>query len=233
MNTELAATKPDLATATNPMELWPTCSAKLGLAEIRNLPERLDETMMANLQEVMRFPIPEHEPCPKDFLDRALTGMLANLPRQGKDTASGELMMETYRRKLQKHPKGAIAYLWSESIERLEWFPVIAVCNQFIAEWTAQTQGLKHAKDAAKSRYLREKDLRFRDAMDDLRHRSVDQAKIDAMPQEWKDHAVAQGYLWHLTDGSYLACPSTIGMTEEERAAHRARVDKLREDGLL
>lgn len=189
--------------------------------------------MMDGLEAVISCPIPEQVECPKAYLDQALLGMMAVLPRQGKDAATGAVMVEQYVRKLGKHPKGAIAYLWSTSIDRLRWFPTIAECHEIAGEWVSRAQELKHAKSIAESKIAREKDFRFRDAIDGLRKRTVSQADLDGLEDKWKAYAAEQGYLWRMKDGSYLIRPKTMDMTAEELSAHRERVAKLREDGLL
>lgn len=189
--------------------------------------------MIASLKAVISAPVPEQAPCPSDYLNKALVAMMAVLPRQGKDAVTGALLFDQYARKLGKHPKGAIDYLWSTSIDRLKWFPTIAECNEIAGEWVSRAQELKHAKSIAESKIAREKDLRFRDALDMLRSRKASQEDVDAYPERWKAYAAEQGFLWKLKDGSYLIRPETMDMTVEELEAHRARVAKLREEGLL
>lgn len=222
-----------LAPATSQTGQWLTYSNVWGLKAIRNLPERLDDGMMDQLRAVIACPIPEIEPVKPEYLDKALMAMMAVLPRQGKDATTGAVMIKQYVAKLGKHPKGAIDHLWSKSVDRLKWFPVIAECNEIISEWVSRAQELKHAKDIAQSRLHREKDFRFRDGMDRLRTREVSQDEVDALPERWKAQALEMGYLWKLTDGSYLIRPDTLGMSAEELLAHRERVAKMREDGLL
>lgn len=189
--------------------------------------------MVEKLKAVIACPIPEIEPVTPDYLNKALMAMLAVLPRQGKDAATGAMMVKQYVLKLGKHPKGAIDHLWSASIDKLRWFPTVAECNEIIGEWVSRAQELKHAKSIAESKIAREKDFRFRDALDKLRAREADQADVDAYPERWKAYAAEQGFLWKLRDGSYLIRPETMDMTPEELEAHRARVAKLREEGLL
>ena len=222
-----------LAPVTNQTGQCLTSKGSLGLREIRNLPERLDEAMMDQLRAVIACPIPEIEPVTPDYLNKALMAMLAVLPRQGKDAATGAMMVKQYVLKLGRHPKGAIDHLWSASIDRLKWFPTVAECNEIISEWVSRSQELKHAKSIAESRIAREKDLRFRDAMDKLRAREADQAEVDDYPDQWKAYAAEQGYLWRLKDGSYLIRPDTLGMSEGELLAHRKRVADMKEAGLL
>lgn len=189
--------------------------------------------MMESLNAVISCPIPAVEPVTPEYLDKALLAMLAVLPRQAKDAVTGAAMMKQYVLKLGKHPKGAIDHLWSKSIDRLKWFPTVAECNEIIGEWVSRSQELKHAKSIAESKIAREKDLRFRDAIDGLRKRTISQDDVDAFPDQWKAHAAEQGYLWRLKDGTFLIRPDALGMTEEELTAHRERVAKLKEDGLL
>lgn len=189
--------------------------------------------MMDQLRAVISCPIPEIEPVTPDYLNKALMAMFAVLPRQGKDAATGAIMVKQYVLKLGKHPKAAIDYLWSASVDRLRWFPTVAECNEIIAEWVCRTQELKHAKSIAESRISREKDMRLRDAIDDLRVGRATQEEVDSYPARWKAMAAEQGFLWALKDGTYLIRPDTMNMTPEQLEAHRARVAKLREEGLL
>ena len=223
----------EILPATNQTGQWLTSKDSLGLAQITSLPDRLTDGMMDQLRAVISCPIPEIEAVTPDYLNKAMMAMLAVLPRQGKDAATGAMMIKQYVLKLGKHPKGAIDHLWSASIDRLRWFPTVAECNEIISEWVSRSQELKHAKSIAESKIAREKDLRLRDAIDLLRSGKAVQADVDSYPERWKALAAEQGYLWRLKDGSYLIRPDTMGMTEEELAAHRERVAKLREEGLL
>lgn len=189
--------------------------------------------MMESLRAVISCPVPEQVPCTEEYLSKALMGMAAVLPRQGKDAASGALMMKQYQLKLGKHPKGAIDYLWSKAVDRLQWFPTIAECNSIISEWVSKAQEIGHAKSAAGARLERETSLRFRDAMDVLRFKTATQADVDYLPAAWKKHAVALGRLWELTDGTHIPRPDMFDMTEGEREEYRERLAKLREEGLL
>jgi len=123
-------TETDTATQDSALPLVPASNPKaallrayegLSLREITALPERLDDGMIASLKEVISAPVPEQVPCPSDYLNKALVAMMAVLPRQGKDAVTGALLFDQYARKLGKHPKGAIDYLWSTSIDRLKW----------------------------------------------------------------------------------------------------------------
>lgn len=227
------AAEQTLAPVTNQTGQWLTSSEVWGLKEVTSLPDRLDDGMMDSLRAVISCPIPAVEPVTPEYLDKALLAMLAVLPRQAKDAVTGAAMMKQYVLKLGKHPKGAIDHLWSKSIDRLKWFPTVAECNEIISEWVSRAQELKHAKSIAESKIAREKDLRFRDALDKLRSRKASQEDVDAYPERWKAYAAEQGFLWKLKDGSYLIRPETLDMTMEELEAHRARVAKLREEGLL
>lgn len=188
---------------------------------------------MGQLQAVIDCSAPEHSPCDPEHLNKALMGMMAVLPRQGKDATTGALMVEQYIRKLGNHPKGAIDYLWSKSIDRLKWFPTIAECNEIVAEWMLRAKTIVHAKSIASSKIRHENDLRFRDMVDRLRARQVEQGAVAGLPDAVKRQAVEQGYLWLLKDGTYLIRPDTIDMDDDQKEAHRMRVAKLREDGLL
>lgn len=219
--------------ATSPMVPSSSFSDVISLRTIRNLPARLDDGMITQLQAVIDMPMPEKVPVSSDYVNKALLAMMAVLPRQGKDSTTGALMVDQYCRKLGQYPKGAIDHLWRESVDRLKWFPTVAECKEIIAEWVSQSDMLGHAKSIAASRINRERDFRFRDAMDALKAGTMPQEQVDALPEPWCKMAVEQGYLWNLKDGTYRPRPNTWGMTPEQLEAHRAIVDQLRAEGLL
>ncbi|MCW1985580.1 UNVERIFIED_ORG: hypothetical protein M2348_001312 [Sphingomonas sp. R1F5B] len=185
------------------------------------------------MSEVITAPIPEQAPCSTDYLNKALVAMMAVLPRQGKDATTGAILFDQYARKLAKHSKGAIDYLWSTSIDRLKWFPTVAECNEIIAEWTSRAAEQRHAKDIAGSRIKREKQARFDDAMRALQKGQLSQPEIDALPDKWKRHAVTAGYLWLLKNGEHRARPAFLWMADAQVEEQRALVAQWQEEGLL
>lgn len=227
------ATGQDLITATSQTAQWLSSSAVLGLTEIRSLPERLDDGMIQKLEAVILCPAVQPEPCPAEHLQKALMAMMAVLPRQGKDAATGTVMIKQYLLKLAKHPKGAIDHLWSTSIDRLKWFPTVAECNEIIGEWVSRAAEQRHAKDIASSRIQREKQARFDDAMRALQKGQLNQAEIDALPDRWRLHAETVGHLWLLKNGEYRARPSFLWMTDEQIEEQRVLVAQWQKEGLL
>lgn len=215
------------------MALVPSSSNRWGLNEIMKLPPRLSDDMLASLQSIVNTPVEDPEPCTPEYLSKALMGMDAVLPRQGKDAVTGAVMMKTYTAKLSKFPKGAIAHLWNKSVEQCEWFPTVAECLRMANEWVDGARMLVHARSVAASRINRERDHRFNDAIEALKAGTMSQADVDKLPEAWRKIAVEKGYLWHLKDGTYRPRPNTWGMTAEQLEHHRAMVDQLREEGLL
>lgn len=227
------ATGQELALASNQTAPLRSSNNRLALADLTRLPARLSDDMLAKLQEIVERPIEHPEPCTPEYLSKALMGMLAVLPRSGKDSTTGAVMMKTYAAKLGKFPKGAIAHLWNKSIEECQWFPTIAECISMANEWVSEAKTLIHARSIAASRISREQQLRFEDAMVALRQGKMTQDQVDALPDLWKRHAETAGHLWRLKNGEYRARPDFVWMTEERREEQAKMVARLREEGLL
>lgn len=158
--------------------------------------------------------------------------MQANLPRQASDAISGEIKTETYRQVLGEWPEVAIEFLVNHSIRTCRWFPTIAECLAILDGWH-RADGWHRKREAIRSRVGAETSLRFDEAMDALRMRTMAQDAIDALPDRWRKIAAERCYLWALRDGRFIVRPDTVGMSDEALAAHRASVAALQEDGLL
>lgn len=123
-NTE---TVPTIATARR--KLSTEC---LGLG---NLPERLDDGMLAQLREIAYSPCPPPEPCDDRHLGQCLRMMLAVLPRRNADDLSGELFVAAYQRLLLGKAKDQITFVMDRSLKTCKWFPTIAECLEIASEW--------------------------------------------------------------------------------------------------
>lgn len=100
-----------------------------------NLPERLDDKMLATLKEVANSPCPPAEPCDERHLGQCLRMMLAVLPRRNADDLSGELFVAAYQRMLGHLPKDQISFIAEKAMEGCKWFPTIADCLELGEKW--------------------------------------------------------------------------------------------------
>lgn len=132
---------------------------------------------------------------------------LSILPRKADDEVTGELRVALYRRILGVHPTGAIAFLCEETLRRCKWFPSIAECLEIIADFPGGLSDLAKAKTIAAARIRHEMQARFDKVMKGLKHRTLSQAEIDAIPRDWQMIGEARCFLRLLPDGTFVARP--------------------------
>lgn len=177
----------------------PLSTVALSLAD---LPDRLDDTMLAAVETIARSPLPPLPSCDERHFAQCLRLMLAVLPRQQTDELGGELFVEAYRRHLAAWPDEAISYLASESTGRCKWFPTISECLDILRSWQ-RSDGPSHRREHARNLATRERNLRY---MDSLPPREppppLTQEAVDAMPAALKRVGLTAGYLIENPDGS-------------------------------
>lgn len=177
------------------------------MEKLRNLPERLDDGMIEQLELVATAPIPEPEPFDPAHFDKCITIMLTALKRKNADDVSAKLLIETYRRMLGHLPKGAIAYISEQSIAHEDWFPTVKQCLAYAGQWVPPTREMGTIKQIAANRVRAEKTQRFDETMKALAKRSLSQERIDALPLSWKRIAAEKCYLRDLGEGRFEVRP--------------------------
>lgn len=111
--------------------------------DLATLPDRLDDAMLARVQDIASSPCPPMIPGNEKHLSKCLRIMLAVLPRQASDELSGELFVAAYQRKLGHLPDSAVSFIADKAMERCRWFPTIAECLDIASEWRRDDEALK------------------------------------------------------------------------------------------
>lgn len=155
--------------------------------DLTALPERLDDAMLARVQDIAVSPLPDPTPCDERHLNQCLRVMLAVLPRQAANELSGELFVAAYAKKLGHLPKDAVSYLADKAMERCRWFPTISECLDFAREWKRDDEHTRRkalaARLAVAERNARDRDYnRVRSYC--WRSPKISQAEIDQMSPE-------------------------------------------------
>lgn len=155
--------------------------------DLTTLPERLDDAMLARVQDIATLPLPAPTPCDERHLNQCLRVMLAVLPRQAANELSGELFVAAYAKKLGHLPKDAVSFVADKAMERCRWFPTIAECLDYAAEWTRDDEHTRRKSQAARLA-LSERNARDRDYNrvrgNAWRDAKMSQAEIDKMPPQ-------------------------------------------------
>lgn len=103
--------------------------------DLANLPDRLDDAMLARVQDIASSPLPPEQPCDERHFNQCLRVMLSVLPKRAQDDVSGELFVGAYQRKLGKFSNAAISFLADKALERCRWFPTIAECYEILGDY--------------------------------------------------------------------------------------------------
>ena len=182
------------------------------LPNLTNLPDRLDDQTLRQLQTFASSPTPEPYPASERHFAQCLRILIATLPKKVTDDLGGELVVAAYRRMLGGYSDAAISYLTERAL-RLKWFPTIAECLDILADWQCQPDA-----DRVKAGELvrREKHYRSEAARaDDLARMNEALANLDGMawlainelPQRWLEVAAKRGMIepdgWHSGNPAY------------------------------
>ena len=157
---------------------WPST------ADLRNLPERLNDQQLAMVTELANSPLPPLPICDEGHFLKCLRTMLAVLPKRATDELSGELLANAYRRMLGHHTKAEINFMTEMVLTRCKWFPTIAECVEILGEWRRYDE---HTEARSHARYL---------ANSERRKRLIDdRPPYEPKPVSPEDEARAMQYL--------------------------------------
>lgn len=118
--------------------------------DLTTLPERLDDALLARVQNIANSPLPPPIPCSETHLSKVLRVMLSVLPRRNADDVSGELFVGAYQRKLGHLPDDAISFIADRAMEQCRWFPTIAECLELLVGWYRSDAHARRKQLAAK-----------------------------------------------------------------------------------
>lgn len=187
--------------------------------------------MLKALRQIKNSALPEAVSCDEVHLAQCLKAMDI-IPHRKDELVSGKLRLNLYKRHLSGFSNEAISYLVEETTRTCHWYPSIPECFEILQAWPNRNRDVERQEKAGHL-IQRELNARMDEAVKRMASRSMSQEEVDDLPAFYKQVGVEKGYLRRLKDESYCVWPDTMGMTEEELAAHRERVAKLREEGLL
>ena len=155
-----------------------------GDLDLENLPERLDDTMMAAVQKVAYSELPALPTCDSKTFGQVLRMMLAALPRRQADDISGELFVAAYERQLGHISRPQAEYLLDKALRTCRWFPTIAECHELLGGWRRSDE---HTRRQVKAQNMMaaEERARANDRYDWSEKSSMimSQKQVDDMPE--------------------------------------------------
>jgi hypothetical protein len=182
------------------MALLPPSIAELDLT---NLPERLDDAILAKLKILAEAPLPDLPTCDERHFAKCLRVMLAVLPKQATDAIGGELFVEAYRRQLAQWPREAISYLADRATATCRWFPTIAECREILTGWRRNDEAVwrrSHARSLINGEMTR----RRVDDIPEPQAQPLSREQIARMPQSLIQIGLKKGWLAHDDDGELI-----------------------------
>lgn len=209
VNATTAATSPAVSTTL----------ADFTTISLDNLPKRLTDTQLAQVEKIANLPLPKSSPC-SDEQFASIMRTLDILPQRDDDRVRAEIKVKVYRRKLAQYPYHALGRMASRAIDQCKWFPTVSECLSFLSDYPTMDQ-CRAMREKARNVLRNERQRRMEDAMTRLEQRELDEADIARLPDEWKRIGETRGYLWRWPDGRFTVRKDTTGMSEEEREAVR------------
>jgi hypothetical protein len=180
-----------------------------GDLDLTTLPERLDDTTLAMVEDLARRPLSALPPCDNRHLGQCLRMMLAVLPRRQADELSGELFVAAYERHLGGYPNEAITHLCDEAIRTCKWFPTVTECIETLTGWRRTDEAVRRQSEA--QRLASRERGRRRD--EEWRARALEpqppitQADVDAMAPKLIEIGISCGALVRDADGNVGPAP--------------------------
>lgn len=192
-------------------ELSTDAWAGIDLTVLNDLPDRLDDQLLAVVERIAQLPVAALPPTTEDnFLKCMRT--LDVLPARREDALSGELRLNLYRRHFISQPTAAWAFLVERATLECKWFPTPQEMKAIFDKWS-RTDGPARAVQLAQTRARNEKQARFDDLVAQLKEGKVTQEQVDVLPERWKRILATQGFLW---DGTYALRPWAVPPLGEE-----------------
>lgn len=178
-----------------------------GDLDLDNLPERLDDLTLAELEKIAAAPLPALLTCDERTFGQILRMMLAALPRRQADDISGELFVAAYERQLGHMSRPQAEYMMDKALRTCRWFPTIAECLELAGDWRRRDA---HTERQAAARRLlsREISARQHDRTRWVlggREDAMSQEGIDAMPEELRRLGLKCGALVYDQAGKIVA----------------------------
>ena len=104
-----------------------TTLADFTTIDLTNLPKRLSDTQLAQVETVANLPLPKSSPS-SDEQFAACMRSLDILPRRADDRTRAELRVKLYQRKLGVFPYHVLGQMVSKALDTCKFFPTISEC---------------------------------------------------------------------------------------------------------
>lgn len=177
----------------------------LPLAVLDNLPERLDDTMLAKVEAIASCPLPDLEKTDWDHFVQAMA-LMSILPRKAEDDLKAEVRTKLYWRHFAQLPRDAINFLTEHATIECRFFPTPAECQEIINRWKRRDDApWQRAKAEARARV--ERQLRFDETLERLERREIPDEQLAELDEWTLKVAETRSYLWLNPDGSYRVRP--------------------------
>lgn len=197
-----------------------TTLADFTTIDLTNLPKRLSDTQLAQVETVANLPLPKSSPS-SDEQFAACMRSLDILPRRADDRTRAELRVKLYQRKLGVFPYHVLGQMVSKALDTCKFFPTISECLAMLPPTDSDCASIRaRAKSVAEIEHQH----RLDDALAMMAKRELTDWDIEQLPERWKRIGEAKGYLWAWPDGRYTVRKDTEKMTTEEIEANRADV---------
>lgn len=194
--------------------------------DLTNLPKRLTDTQLAQVQRVASLPLPQSSPSSDRHYLQCMRG-LDILPRRAEDGLSGKLRLNLYRAKLGGFSEAALSHLVDKGLEQFKFFPTISECMTFLRHWP-NAEIAKQVRSKARAVAEAEWQARMDDALNLMSKRELTDWDVEKLPEQWKLVAETRGYLWAWPNGRYTVRKDTERMTDDERSTVRAEIADMR-----
>lgn len=181
----------------------------IGNWDLTNLPARLTDEMMMELEKVARSPLPAPEPCDDRHMGQCLRFMLAVLPKRSSDEISGEMFVAAYNRMLGHYPKAAVSYLAEQSMAKCKWMPTIAECIEILDGWKRDDRETRMRNLAGRAVHMERRKRAEEASAVKIDLPQITQADVDAMPPSLIKLGLGCGALVEDADGNIRPAPQT------------------------
>lgn len=136
--------------------------ASSDLAFVANLPARLNDAALANVEAIANSQLPTLAPIDDDAFLKSMR-ILDVLPSKGDDELRGTLRLNLYRRHFGQHPAEAWMFALERATIECRFFPSPAELSEIFARWH-RSDDLTKAQSIARHRLRQERQDRFDDA---------------------------------------------------------------------
>ena len=174
---------------------------------ITNLPERLDDAMLARVEAYALTPLPVLPRTDRQHIAQ-FAKLMDDMPRQATGGSTAAIKLENLIRHLGHLPKPCIDWMGGEVHARFTFYPTVKELLDLSKEWTRDDASIQ-ARTMAKRRAVAERQARMSEMRRRLRQERVAQAEIDALGEPACKVLEAEGLLHRCSDcGSFAQRPA-------------------------